>query len=227
MDVDERPPLNRRTYVRLTFTYLWHHLPQIVFAGLVFSLICTPTFLLFVFGLWALALIEGALAVAPAWSALLAYEAEIVGDVPTTIWVMVKALAHYWGRSVGLGLLNVFPLLAAYLTLPALMQPDVSPITWLGLATDALALLVVFNLSLYAFPLLVLYDVSLGIALRNAFILSARYIINTVGLFSMGVLFILATVYLTLGLLFFFPAIWGIFIVNNCRMVAEEATADE
>lgn len=227
MPVDELPPLNRRTYVRLTFTYLWQHLPQIVFAGFVFSLVCTATFLLSVFGLLAPALIVGALTVAPAWTALLAYEAEIVRDVKTNIWVMFKALAHYWGRSVGLGLLNVFPLLAAYLTLPTLNQPEVSLIIWFGLAADALGLLVIFTLSLYAFPMLVLHDVSLGVALRNAVILSARYIINTIGLFSMGVLFILATVYLSLGLLFFFPAVWGIFLVNNCRMVIEEEMANE
>lgn len=227
MDVDERPPLNRRTYVRLTVTYLWHHLPQIVFAGLIFSLIGGPTFLLFVFGLWVPALIVGALTVAPAWTALLAYEAEIVRDVKTNIRVMFKALAHYWGRSVGLGLLNVFPFLAAYLTWPTLTQPEVSLIIWFGLAADALGLLVIFTLSLYAFPMLVLHDVSLGVALRNAVILSARYLINTVGLLSMGVLFILATVYLSLGLLFFFPAVWGIFLVNNCRMVIEEEMANE
>ena len=52
-------------------------------------------------------------------------------------------------------------------------------------------------------------------------------IVNTLGLLSMGILFAPAVLYLSPGLLFIFPAVWGIFIVNNCRMVVEEELADE
>jgi uncharacterized membrane protein YesL len=83
-------------------------------------------------------------------------------------------------------------------------------------------LLVLVTLFLYAFPLVVLHDVSTWLALRNAFILAGRHIVNTFGLLSMGVLFVLATLHVSSGLLFFLPAVWGIFIVNNCRLVVNE-----
>jgi hypothetical protein len=38
----------------------------------------------------------------------------------------------------------------------------------------------------------------------------------------MGVLFAFAVAYVSSGLLFILPAIWGMFLVNNCRMVVGE-----
>jgi uncharacterized membrane protein YesL len=220
--MDERTPLNQRTYVRLTVTRLWGNLPLVLLAGFVFSLLCVPAFLLFTLGLLAPSLAVGALTVAPAWAALLAQEAGIVRDVKTNIGVMLKALPRYWARSAGLGSLAAFPLLVALLILPGLAQPQVPGVVWIGLAADALGLLVIVTLFLYAFPLLVLHDIGVGAALRNGLILASRHIVNTLGLLSMGVLFALATLYLSFGLLFFFPAVWGMFIVNNCRMVVQE-----
>jgi len=225
--VDELTPLNRHTYVRLTATSLWNNLPLVLLAGLVFSLLCAPAFLLFFLGLSVPALIVGALTIAPAWAALLAQEAEIVQDIKTNVGVMLKALPHYWVRSAGLGLLAAFPLFAALLTLPSFELQQVPVVVWLGLFADALGLLVLITLFLYAFPLLVLHDMSVHSTLRNALILASRHIVNTLGLLSMGILFVLATVYLSSGLLFFFPAVWGMFIVNNCRMVIEEEMAEE
>ncbi len=90
---------------------------------------------------------------------------------------------------------------------------------WLGLAADALGLLLLFTLYLYAFPLLVLYDLGIGSALYNSLILASRYLMNTLGLLSLGGLFLLAVLYLSSGLMFILPAIWGMFIINNCRLV--------
>jgi len=98
---------------------------------------------------------------------------------------------------------------------------------WLGLGADALGILVLITLFLYTFPLLVLHDLDLRTTLRNALILASRHMVNTLGLLSMGILFAPAVLYLSPGLLFIFPAVWGIFIVNNCRMVVEEELADE
>jgi uncharacterized membrane protein YesL len=220
--MDELPPLNRHTYVRLTATRLWDNLPLVLLAGLVFSLLCAPACLLFLWGLFVPALVVGALTVAPAWAALLAQEVDVVRDVKTNIGVMFKALPRFWTRGAGLGLLAAFPLFAASLTLPVLSQPHVPLVVWLGLAADALGLLVLVTLFLYAFPLVVLHDVSVRLALRNAFILAGRHIVNTLGLLSMGVLFVFATLYVSSGLLFFLPAVWGVFIVNNCRLVVNE-----
>jgi uncharacterized membrane protein YesL len=220
--MDERKPPNQRTYVLLTLTRLWGNLPLVLLAGLVFSLLCTPAFLLFTVGLFAPSLVVGALTVAPAWAALLAQEADMVRDVKTHIGVMLKALLRYWTRSAGLGALAAFPLWVALLILPGLARPEVPGVVWIGLAADALGLLVIVTLFLYAFPLLVLHDMDVVTALRNGLILASRHIVNTLGLLSMGVLFALATLYLSSGLLFFFPVVWGMFIVNNCRMVVEE-----
>ena len=225
--MDELPPLNRRTYVRLTTTYLWYNLPGVVLAGIIFSLMCIPSFVLSVFGLFVPALILGALMIAPAWTALLAFEAGIVQNRRTNIAVMFKAFPKYWRRSASLGLIGTFPIFAALITLSGLAQPEIPMIVWLGLAADIAGMLVLLILFLYAFPLLVLFDVGLGGAFRNAFVLASRYLIHSFGLLSMGVLFILATVYFSWGLLFFFPAIWGIFIVNNCRLVVAEETSQK
>lgn len=220
-------PLNRHTYVRLTATRLWDDLPLVLLAGFVFTVLCVPASLLFVFGLFVPALIVGALSIGPAWAALLAQEAEIVRGVKTNIGVMLKALPRYWARSAALGLVASFPVFAALFTLPSLARPRVPTIVWLGLATDALGMLILITLFLYAFPLLVLHDLDLRTTLRNALILTSRHIVNTLGLLSMGILFVFATLYLSPGLLFILPAVWGIFVVNNCRMIVEEELADE
>jgi hypothetical protein len=61
----------------------------------------------------------------------------------------------------------------------------------------------------------------LATVLRNSVILSARHINNTVGMVALAVLCILATVYLSSGLMFVLPALYGMFVANNCRLVVE------
>lgn len=217
--MDDPLSLNQHTYVRLTVRQIWDNLPLVLLAGLVFSLLCLPAFALFVLDLIFPAIIVGVLTIAPAWAALLAQEAEILQGIKTNLGVMFKALPRYWGRSVKLGLLATFPVLAALFTLPGLAQPDVPSVVWVGLAADAFGLLLLATLFLYAFPLLVLYDVDVRTALQNAFILASRHIVNTFGLLSLGVLTFLGAVYLSSGLLFVLPAIWGMFMVNNCQLV--------
>ena len=84
-------------------------------------------------------------------------------------------------------------------------------------------------LCLYAYPLLVLYDMGPRLALRNSALLASRHVSNTVGLLGMGVLFGIAVGRVSSGLMFFLPAVWGLFIVNNCRMVLADdgQTVDE
>ena len=224
--MDDVTRLDHRTYVRMTAISLWENLPLVLLAGLVFVLLCVPALLLFISDLIAPALIVGAIIIAPAWAALLAQGADIVRDIKTNISVMFRALPRFWARSAGLGLLFCFPLLVALLTLPMLSYPQVPLVVWLGLAADAFGLFFLAALYLYAFPMLVLYDVGIGTALRNALILATRYIRNTLGLLGMGILFVFATVYFSSGLLFFLPAVWGVFIVNGCRMVVEEELAN-
>jgi len=223
--VDEQPRLNRHTYVRLTIISWWENLPLVLLAGAVFSLLCAPAVILLWLGPPAPAIFVGALTVAPGWAALLAQEVEIVRGGKTNIGTMLRALPHFWLRSAGLGLLTTVPLFAALLTLPNLARPEVPTIVWAGLAADGFVLMLISCLSLYTYPLLVLYDVGLRDTLRNAFILVSRHLSNTLGLLSMAVLFGFATAYTSAGLLFLWPAFWGLFIVNNCRMVVEEELA--
>jgi uncharacterized membrane protein YesL len=219
------PTLGQHTYVRMTLVSLWENLPLVLLVGAVFSLLCAPASLLFLLGLFVPALIVGALTIAPACAALLAQEGDIARDAKTNIGAMLKALPRFWARSAGLGLLICFPLLVALFTLPMLSLPQVPLVVWLGLGADALGLLILVALYLYAFPLLVLHDMSVGTALRNALILTSRYVWNTLGLLGMGILFALASAYVSPALLFILPTVWGLFIINNCRMVVEEELA--
>ena len=220
--MDDLLPLNQRTYVRLTVKCLWDNLPLVLLAGVIFSLLCVPTVLLLVLGLFVPAIIIGMLTIAPAWAALLAQENEIARGVKTSIRTMITALPRLWARSTGLGFLLWLQAIITLLTLAMLSRPEISLVVWLGLAADMLGLLLLIVLYLYAFPLLVQHDVGVWMALRNAFVLASRHLNNTLGLLGMGILFALAILYLSSGLLLFLPAVWGMFIVNNCRLVVGE-----
>lgn len=225
--MEEHPQLNRHTYVRQTATSWWDNLPLVLLAGAVFSLSCAPALILFWIGPLVPALAVAALTIAPAWTALLAVERQAVEGRKASIGIMLRAFPRYWTRSASLGVLGVLPILAALLTLPGLSRPEVPPIVWVGLAGDGFALLLIGSLYLYAIPLMVLYDVGVRDGLRNTVILASRNLGNTLGLVSMLVLFCFATVYLSSGLLFFWPAFWSMFVMNNCRLVVAEELARE
>jgi len=195
-----QPPTGE-TYVRMTASSLWDNSPLLLLGGLVFILLCLPAIVLFMLGLLVPATVVSVLTVAPTWAALSALEAQIAREVRTTILAMLRALPKFWLRSVGLGVLALFPVLVGIFTLA--MDPEPA-------------------LYLYAFPLLVLYDAPLGTALSNGLILASHHLRNTLGLLGMGALFGIGIVRLNLGLILVLPAIWGMFIVNNCRMVMAE-----
>jgi uncharacterized membrane protein YesL len=220
--VEEEPGLNGHTYVRLTAASWWQNLPLVLLSGALFTLSCAPAVVLLWVGPLTLVLVAGALTIAPAWAALLAVERKMVEGRKATIGMMLRAFPRYWTRTAALGVLIILPALAGLLTLPALARPEVPWFVWLGLAADGFVLLLIGCLYLYAFPLIVLYDVSVRDGLRNGFILASRNWINTIGLVSMLVLLGFATVYLSSGLLFFWPAFWSMFVLNNCRLVVAE-----
>lgn len=218
-----QPPTGE-TYVRMTASSLWDHSPLLLLASFVFTLFCLPAIALFMMGLLLPALMVAVLMVPPAWAALLALEAQIARDVKTSLTVMLRALPRYWARSVGLGLLMLFPVLVGLFTISMVSQTVVPFVVQVGLAADVVGLVLLTALYLYAFPLLVLYDAPLGTALSNALVLVSRHLSNTLGLLGMGVLFGMGIVRLNAGLLLVLPAVWGMFVVSNCRMVmAEEA----
>jgi len=193
-----------------------------VLAGVVFCLLCAPAVLLLYLAPLVPAVLVAVLTVPPAWAALLALEARIAEDRKANLGTMLAAWPRLWTRSVGLGLLAAFPFLVGLLTLPLLSAPQVPTVVWVGLAADAFGLLLLAALYVYAFPLLALHDLGVGVALRNALILSSRHILNTLGLLAMAVLFGFGVAYISPGLLVILPPIWGLFIINNCRMVVAE-----
>jgi uncharacterized membrane protein YesL len=213
------------TYVRLTIVSLWDNLPAILLGGAAFSALCVPTLALFVLGLAIPAVLLGALTIAPAWGALLAHQAGIVRDVGAGTGGFWKSLQRFWTRGAGLGLLVCFPLLAALLTVPALAYPEARFTARAGFVADVAGLILLAALYTYAFPLIVLYDADLYTALSCAVVLAGHHGVNTLGLLGMGVLFALTTLRVSTGLVFILPAVWGLFILNNCRMVVMEELA--
>lgn len=226
MTGDQEPsfaqPPTGETYVRMTAVSLWDNSPLLLLGSIVFTLLCVPAITLFMLGLLFPALVAAVLAVAPAWAALLALEAQIARDARPHIGVMLRALPTYWLRSVGLALLALFPVLVGLLTISMAPEPPLPFVVQLGLAGDAVGLVLLAALYLYAFPLLALYDAPLGTALSNALILASHHLSNTLGLLGMGVLFGIGVVRLNLGLLLVLPTVWGMFVVNNCRIVMAE-----
>jgi hypothetical protein len=201
---------------------LWENLPNIILGGLLFALLCTPTFVLFVLGWMIPALITVPLLVAPAWSALMRLHASLLEGKATTVAEMGRAIPRYWRASFRLGVMGIVPLYVTYRLLPALATITVSWWVWVAFFVALLATAFVCALYLYAFPLTVLYNSPTTIALTNSALLASRYANNTVGLLSMGLLFSLVIAYLTLALLFILPTIYALFIVNHCRMVIGE-----
>lgn len=218
----DEPPLNAQTLLWITGAHLWENLPLVLGGGLFFSLICAPAFVLWVLGLVGPALLVGAVTVAPGWAALLKLEAEISLGRSASLVTMARAFLTCWPAAARLGALATVPVFAALLTLPALALPEVPLLVWLGIAADGLGVLVIFVLYLYAFPLLILYEIGIWMALRNSIILASRAIGNTLGMLAVALLLGLAVRAVGVALLFFLPALYGMLVVNHCRLVVAE-----
>ncbi len=218
--------IDPRNYVWATCLNTWDNLPLILLAGFAFSVLCAPAFVLLTVGWVVPGLLIGALSVVPGWIALLDLQAVLVQGRSASLGKMMQAFPYYWWRSMRLGAFFIVPCLAAIFTFPLLNNPIVPVPVWLGLAADLLGILVVWCLALYACPLLVLYDLPVAAVVRNSVILASRHIINTCGLLSMAILSGFAVVYISLGLLFVLPGCYGMFVVNNCRLVLAEELID-
>jgi uncharacterized membrane protein YesL len=211
--------LTTQTYVQLTASSLWENLPLVLLGGLVFSLCCAPAFVLLMLDLLFPALIAAVLLLGPGWSALLALEAAMLQSRPASLATMLYAFRHFGRRSVRLSLVAALPIKALLLILRLFAQPMVPLLAWFGLAAGALGALVALALAIYAFPLFVLHEEEVRNALHNSLLLASRHLMKTLGLVAMGVLALFAICYISPGVMFVLPAICGVFIVNNCRLV--------
>lgn len=222
MTVGELPLLRSENYVTFVAGKLWEDLPQIIIGGLLFSLLAIPAFVLFSLGWVFLTIAVAIVTLIPAWAALLAYEFPLLDDKVARASDFWRALRHFFGRSCLLGAIGAFPLLAAVLKLPMLKQAEIPITLWVSFAADCFAGGLLAALLLYAFPLLVRNDLGVRQALHAAWLLIGRHLLNTVGLLGMVILFAFAVGSISLGLLFFLPAVYGLFVVGNCKLVVHE-----
>ncbi|MEZ4729678.1 MAG: hypothetical protein R3E79_21315 [Caldilineaceae bacterium] len=211
--------LNRDTYVLWVCRQIWEELPRILGSGFLFSLCCVPAFVLFALGYLAPTVLVSVVTVAPGWAALLAVQRNIVSDGALPAVSFGRAFSQYWRRSTQLGAMAAFPLLAALITLPALQQPPIPLVVWLGLGADLLGMAMLAALLLYAFPLMVYTDAGAKTGLRKGWLLAALYPWHTLGLLGLGILLAFSVGYVSIGLLFLLPALYGMFVMGNALLV--------
>jgi uncharacterized membrane protein YesL len=218
---DEPEPLTTSNFVQVTALQTWSNLPLVVAGGLVFAVAAAPAAVLGFIGFIPLMVVALAILVSPAWASLLDLLTEIAEDRPASLGRMPKAFARLWRRSVRVSLLLVAPIVAGWLILPAFRGERVPAVLWLALAADILALALAWSIGLYAFPMLVTHELPVLDALRNSVILASRHALNTVGMVSMAVLGMIAAGVIGIAVLLFLPALYGMFVVNNFRLVME------
>ncbi len=211
------------TYVVQVVQTLWENLPQLLWAALLFNLVCLPAAFLFTAGLFIPALVAAALTIGPAWAALLAFDMRLIQGIVPRQYTIFNDFRLVWPRSVLLSILTAFPLLALMTTLPALRTEPVAPIVWLSLGADLLGSAVMATLSLYAFPNLVQQrDNGVRAHIRNALILASRNPTNSLGILAIGILFAFSIAYISLGLLLLLPAVYSLFIAANYQLVLDK-----
>jgi uncharacterized membrane protein YesL len=211
-------PLSPQSYPLATVASLWENLPQVAAAGILFSLASAPAFVLAVVDLLWPALIAAIAGVMPGWVTLLWFEARRLDGRADGIAAILPAFRRLWLRSVRLGIAG-FGVPVVGVVAAAWFGMAVPSLAWLSTAALLPAILVFGVATLYAAPLLAIHDTDTGTALRNAAILSARHPANTLGLIAMAVLMAMVTIYVSLGFLFVLPAVYGMFVANNCRLV--------
>jgi len=214
------PLLDEKTYVKETALALWENLPWVILAGVLFAVVSLPAGLLALLGFLVPGIVIGALSAGPGWAAMNALTAQALLRTPGISPLdFFRAFARYYTRGAALGGALAVPLATAAVYLPFLQNPPVPAVIWAGLGADLAGLFLLISLYLYAFPQIVLYDAGLKLALRNSFVLAARYLTNTLGLIGLAVLLLFLAAKISWLLMFFLPAAWSVFVINNCRMV--------
>ena len=217
--VSDDAALSPTTYVKITLRQLWEHLPHVLLSDLLFVLFSAPALVLALLSLVTPALLAAVLTAAPAWAAMLALLAAMTAprahDIGRTFFCAYRTA---WRTSVQMGMWIVLPALVAYGAWLQILLDGTALVLWALFLLSLLGLMLVAALYVYAYPLLVLHGQSARVAARNAFVLAGRYPLNTVGILALVALGIAASVTISWGLLVLWPAIWGLFILNNCRL---------
>ena len=217
------PEISTQEFLVQTATATWDNLPQIMVGALWLNACLAPALVLAFLGLGMPAAIAGVLLAAPGWVALQRYQIGLVEGKAVPLATLLTAFRHFWARSVRLGVLGIFLPVVTWLA-GVLLTPSGLAVPFLTAGLLA-SFLVGCVLVLYAVPLLVAYDQELPAVLRNSVILPGRHINNTVGMVALAVLCILATIYVSSGLMFVLPALYGMFAANNCRLAITQEEA--
>jgi len=215
------PVLDPNTYVKETVLGLWDGLPRVLLAGFFFSVISLPAlFLGLGLGYLVPGIFLGALTMGPSWLAMNSMISRtLLREFNLSILDFFKAFFHFYVRGIVLGALVAVPLSSAAWSLVFLQQPAVPTMIWIGLVVDLMGLFFLSALYIYAGPQIVIYDAGIRLALANSLILASRYLANTLGLIALEVLLGFLTAKVSLLLLIILPALWLVFVINNCRMV--------
>lgn len=232
MDDKDLPILNSKTYVKDSALGLWETLPRVLLANFLWVLVSLPALTLFlVLGQSTLGILLGAFTAGPGWVAMCALIARALLREPGSFLEFFKAFKHFFFRGTILGALFALPLLSGTWFLPALKQPPVPTEIWAALGADVAGLFFLTLLAIYTVPLFVMYDLGVGVALKNSLVLAVHYFGNTIGLLSMAFLLVLLAGKVSLFLVLVLPGAWLVFVINNCRMVLRielgESTEDD
>jgi hypothetical protein len=218
------PAVSTQEFLVQTATAIWDNLPQILVGALWLNACLAPALVLAFLGLGMPAAIVGMLLAAPGWVALQRFQIGLVEGKAVPLAALLTAFRHFWTRSVRLGVLGLFLPVVTWLAGVLLTPSGIGvPVLIVGLLAS---FLVGSVLVLYAVPLLAAYDQDIPAVLRNSVILPGRHINGTVGMVALAVLCIFATIYVSSGLMFVLPALYGMFAANNCRLaIAQEEAA--
>lgn len=216
---DQLASLTSSNFVQVTAQQTWSNLPLVVASGLLFAVVAAPAAVLGYLGFVPLMTAALAMLVSPAWSSLLHLLMAVVEGRSISLLRVPQVFVRLWRRSARLGVLLVVPIIVAWLMLPAFAGEHVPTMLWIGLGADLLAMALVWSIGLYAYPMLATHDLSLFDAIRNSMILASRHAMNTVGMVSMAVLCLVVAGVIGSVVFLFLPAVYGMFVVNNYRLV--------
>ena len=229
---DGEQPLSPHNFVLQTLRATWDNLPQLLLGMVWLNLCLAPSFVLAGLGLHGLAAVAGVLLAAPGWVALQHVQGHLVQGKAVPTAALLSGIRRFWQPGVRLGALALVLPVVTFLAGASLgnaagaagspAAEAAAPVVLALALGGAGSLLVASVILLYAAPLLVLYEQDLGTVLRNSLILPARHIVNTLGRVALAVLCGLLVARLNSGLLFVLPAFYGMFTVNNCRLVIKE-----
>lgn len=214
--------LEEEKYLKKSFLDAWENLALLLVGDIFFCLFCIPFMILFISDLVLPALWLGCFTIAPAFSGLVYLTGKIARGEKFGVKDIVFGIFHFYRRSIVLG--SLIALLISFSIATFGMTKANPDQVWLigSLAIQLAALLLVALLSVYAFSLMAIYDISLKKTLIYAFVLASSYKMPTIGLLSLAVLFAFLMWWTKFGLILVFPVLWAVFSSNLTLLLVQK-----